>query len=220
MVHFNPLPSWILNYTLFSEIAFAIITFAVCLYSFKIYKLSGEKKSQLFGFAFLFISINYFLQSFLTLAALFKLEQNICSLMKIQDLQMLTLYGIYSHLFFFIIGLITLVYMTLNIKSIKTYILILAISIVSILFSSNKIYIYYVLASILLIYISFYYLMNYTKNKQIKTLLVLIAFLFLLFGNIHFIFSINHQVYYLIGHFLEFIAYLLILLNLFLVSRK
>jgi len=220
MVHLNLIPSWFLGYNIFFEFLFAIITLVVGIYAFKLYSISEQKQSKLFGIAFLFISTHYFIQSFLNASILFKLGENICTIMKIQGIELLNIYGIYSHMFFFMLGLITLTYMTLKIQDKKIYSLLLIIPFLSILFSTNKIYLFYLFSSIYLIYISAYYFKNYLENKKIKTLLVLVAFLFLLFGNIHFIFSINHGAYYIIGHFLEFVAYSLILINLLLILKN
>ena len=220
MVHLPIVPEWFFGYDIFLELAFAIITLVVSFYAFKIYKLSGQRQSKLFGTAFLFISISYFIQSFLNFFRISVLDENICEALKIVSVNFLNTTGIYTHIIFFGIGLITLTYMTLRIKNAKTYSLLAILFLLSILFSSNTLFLFYLLSSILLIYIVTHYLINYLKNKQTKTLLVLVAFAFLLFGSIHFIFSVNHGLYYVIGHFLELIAYLLILINLILVVKK
>nr|MCK4929463.1 hypothetical protein [Nanoarchaeota archaeon] len=220
MVHLPIVPEWFLGYDIILELAFAIITLIVSIYAFKIYKLSGQRQSKFFGIAFLFISIAYFIQSFLNFVILSKLNENICRGLKIASVNFLNSIGIYAYIIFFGIGLITLTYMTLRIKSAKIYSLLLIIILLSFLSSSNTLYLFYLLSSVLLIYIFIHYLMNYLKNKQAKTLLVLVAFAFLLFGSIHFIFSVNHGLYYVIGHFLELIAYLFILINLILVVKK
>lgn len=213
-------PGWFLNYGMVFELAFAIITLIVGVFAFKIYKLSEQKSAKLFGIAFIFISLHYFIQSFLNFSILSTLNQNICNMMKINNVNTLNIMGAYSHMFFFVIGLATLTYMTLKINSKITYALILALPLTSIIFAENKLYLFYAMASILLIFITIHYIKNYIKNKQIKTLFILVAFIFLLFGNLHFIFSMNHEIYYFIGHFLELIAYFLILLNFILVLKK
>jgi len=220
MANLYMVPNWFLGYDLILELAFAIISLIVSIYSFKIYRLSEQTQSKLFGIAFLFISISYFIQSFLNFTIISKLNENIRIILKIISVNVLNTIGIYAHILFFITGLITLTYMTLKIKSAKTYSLLFITIILSLVFSSNKLYLFYLLSSILLIYILIHYLTNYLKNKQSKTLLVLAAFAFLLFGSIHFIFAVNHSLYYVIGHSLELIAYLLILINLILVVRK
>lgn len=214
------IPQWFFAYGIIFEIAFAIIALTVSVYAFKVYKLSNQKPSKYFAIGFLFISINYFLQSFLNILISSKLASNICGFMKIQGINTLNLYGIYLHMFFFVIGLITLAYMTLKLESKKTYFLLIIIALLSIVFAADKVYMFYIIASVLLIFIAWHYLENYLKNKQFKTLIILIAFLFLLFGNLHFIFAVNHGLYYVVGHFLELVAYVLILINLLWVFKK
>ncbi len=213
-------PAWFFDYAMIFELIFAIITLAVGLFAFKIYKLSQQQSVKLFGISFIFISLHYFLQSFLNFSILSTLNRNICNIMKLNSIESLNIIGAYSHMFFFLIGLITLTYMTLKIKNKTIYALLLILPLTSIILAENKLYIFYAMASILLIFIAIHYLKNYLKNKQTKTLLILIAFIFLLFGNIHFLVSVNHGTYYVIGHFLELIAYLLILLNFILVLKK
>jgi hypothetical protein len=213
-------PSWFFNYGMLFELAFAIITLIVGIFAFKIHKLSEQKSAKLFGISFIFISLHYFIQSLLNFSILSTLNQNVCNLMKIDSVNSLNIMGAYSHMLFFIIGLATLTYMTLKIKNKTAYTLLLAITLVSIIFSENKLLLFYATASTFLIFITIHYIKNYLKNKQIRTLFILIAFIFLLFGNLHFIFSVNHATYYVIGHFLELIAYLLILLNFILVQKK
>lgn len=220
MAHPFIIPAWFFNYSITFTLAFAIITFALGLFAFRIYKLSEQKSIKLFGISFIFISLHYFIQSFLNFSILSTLNQNICNIMKIQSVNALNIMGAYSHMFFFIIGLATLVYMTLKIKSSTTYALLLALPLVSIIITTNKLYLFYAIASIFLIFISLHYLRNYLKNKQVKTFFILIAFIFLLFGNLHFLFSVNHRLYYVLGHFLELVAYILILLNFILVLKN
>jgi hypothetical protein len=213
-------PNWFLGYDMLFELAFAIIALIVALYAFKIYKLSGQKQSRLFGISFLFVSLSYFLQSLLNFLIVTKLNTNVCQALRISSVELLNTFGIYMHIIFFLAGLVILTYMTLKIRSPKTLSLLFILTFLFLLLGSNRHYLFYVLSSILFIYIVIHYLVNYLKQKHYNTLLVLVAFIFLLFGSIHFIFSVNHGLYYVIGHFLEFFAYLLILINLILVVKK
>lgn len=220
MANIYLVPKWFFGYDVILELAFAVITLIVGIYAFKIYKLSGQGQSKLFGIAFLFISVSYFIQSFLNFAIISKIDENICAALKINSVNVLNSIGLYAYALFFITGLLTLAYMTLGVKSAKIYSLSIIIIILSLLFTPNELYLFYFLSSVLLAYIFAHYFVNYLNNKKLNTLLVLIAFAFLLFGNIHFIFSVNHSMYYVIGHFLELIAYILILVNLVLVVKK
>jgi formate hydrogenlyase subunit 3/multisubunit Na+/H+ antiporter MnhD subunit len=220
MANLYLVPDWFFGFDIIFELAFAIITLIVALYAFKVYRLSEQNQSKLFGWAFIFFSISYFIQSLLNFVIISKLSETICDVIKLQSVTILNAWGISIHMILLIIGLVTLAYMTLKINNPKAYSLVLLISLFSIILSLNKIYWFYFLSSILLIFIVIHYTQNYLKNKQSKTLLVLMAFLFLLFGHIHFIFAVNHALFYVIGHFLELIAYILILINLLLVLKN
>ncbi len=220
MTHlYHYVPSWFLGYDLLFELVFAIIALVISIYAFKVYKLTEQKQSKIFGIAFLLISTSYFIQIFLNFILILRLNENISLITKIIHLEIINTIGIYSYMFFFIAGLITLTYMTLKIKSIKTYSLLFIVIILSILLCNNT-YMFFLISSILLSYILIHYIINYINKKQAKTLLVLFAFAFLLFSSIHFIFSVNHEIYYVIGHFFELIAYILIFINLVLALKK
>ena len=225
MVNIYLIPSWFFGYQSFSydaiiELAFAIITLIVSIYAFKVYKLSQQRQSKLFGIAFSFISASYFIWSIINFNILERAEDTIPTYINVSNINALITIGVYIHILLFMTGLITFTYMTLKFKSAKTYSLLLLITLISLFFSSNVLYLFYVLSSILLIYVVIHYFRNYIEHKQAKTLLVLIAFILILFGSIHFLFSVNHAIYYIISHFLELIAYLLILTNLILVIKK
>ena len=220
MTHLYVVPDWFLGYSILLEVVFVIITILVSLYSFKIYKLSHQRQSQLFGIGFLSISLSYIVLSFLNFAIFSKLNDDICTCLRISNIDVLHNFWMYIHMILFLIGLITLAYMALKVKSSKTYSLLFIIVIISLLFSPDKLSFFNLIASILLIYIVIHYIMVYVTNKKFRTLLVLISFIFLLFGRIHFLFSVDHGLYYVIAHFLILIAYSLILVNLILILKN
>ncbi len=220
MVNTYLAPYWFFGYGLLLKLAFAIIVLIVSIYAFKVYKISNQKQSRLFGISFLLISLSYFVQALANYAILSKLDQNICVALKIMSVDTLNMIGFYAHIIFFTAGLVTLTYMTLKCDNAKTYALLLTLAITSLIFNPSTVYFFYLLSSILLAFIAVYYFAYFVSKRQPRTLLVLVAFMFLLFGNIHFLFSVNHEIYYLIGLFLELVAYIAILVSLILVVKK
>lgn len=213
-------PDWFIGYDVFLELAFAVITLIVSLYAFKVYRIAEHKRTELFGIAFLLISISYFLQSFLNMAILSNFNNNICSALNINNLISLNYVEFHIHIVFFLLGLLTLAYMTLKISSKKAYILMATMLFLTVFLSPDHLIAFYFLSTVLLLFISIQYLLNYINNREHKTLLVLLGFLFLLFGSIHFLLSVNHAIFYVISHILELVAYTLILINLILVVKK
>jgi hypothetical protein len=220
MVNLSLIPSWFLSYGVIFEIAFAIITLAVSIYSFRIYKLSGQNQSKIFGIAFLFFSISYFIESLLNISIISELNEKFLSVIDLRSLIAMDALSILVHMVLFTFGLVTLIYMILGGKNKMIYFISLIVSMLFILLSVNKIYFFYVLSSLLLVYIFTHYIDNYIQSKDKRSLIVTIAFAFLLLGQIHFIFLVNHSVYYVVGNFLELIAYILILVNLLKVIKK
>jgi len=219
MIEYAIVPHWFMGYNIILELIFFVITLLVGTYALKIYQLSTQRQSKLFGISFLMIALAYLIQSVLNFAAGQSMAQG-CNMQSMSLVHYLGNAGIYAHIILFTSGLVTIAYMTLKIKDAKAYLLFLAAILGVLAFGSNPIYLYYVISSMLLVYISFYYLRNYLQSKKTNALIILIAFLFLLFGKIHFIFSINHGSFYVAGHFLELVAYSLILINLLTVIRR
>lgn len=220
MIHPYIIPDWFYSYEIVFKLAFVIITSIVSIYSYKVYKLSNQKQAKYFSIAFLFFSLSYLIKTFFNLAILTKLGENICVVTKIESINLLYLWGNYINMLFLIVGLITLTYMTFRCYNKQIYLLLIVISVLSVIFSINKMFWFHMLASVLLIFIVGHYFTNFIRHKQVNTFLVLISFIFLFIGHIHFIFAVNHAFFYVIGHFLELFAYLLILINLLLVLKK
>lgn len=213
-------PDWFIGYDIFFELAFAFITLFVSWHAFKVYKITSQGRSRLFGIAFAFISLSYFLQSFLNYSILSQINQNICSALKLNNLVLLNEIQSYIHITFFLIGLLILAYMTFRVRSKAAFALMLALTFIPLFITATSQFLYYITSSVLLAFIVFYYITNYIRHRQTNTLLPLAAFVFLLFGSIHYLLSVNHATFYAISHMLELIAYVLILIDLILVVKK
>ncbi|MBS3167870.1 hypothetical protein J4216_01980 [Candidatus Woesearchaeota archaeon] len=218
MISLYTIPLWFLNYTIILGLVFTIITLLVGLYSIKIYKLSMQKQSKIFGVGFLFIAFSYFIKTLMLLIPFSKLH--IERIIDVSTFSAWTSLGAYLHILFFLTGLITILYATLNVNNFRLFSLILALTIIPLTLSTLKLQAFHILASILLIYITGHYLMCYLSYGTKKNILVFLAFLSLLFVNIDLIFSQHSGIYYVLGDLLSFIAYGLILIKLILITKK
>lgn len=214
------IPQWFFGYNVLLELVFAVVTLLVGIYAFRVYKMSGQGQSRLFAISFIFISISYFIQSLFNFLIVSELNREVCNAIKLSNINTLNALGVYSHIFFFISGLLILTYMTLKTKSIKVFSIIFILSYAMLWLSIDTMYAFYFLSSVLLAYITIYYISSYIKRRRIGNLMVLIAFAFLFFGSVHFILSINHSLFYALGHILGLVAYILILANLVMIIRK
>lgn len=212
-------PSWFYGYDVILELLFAVITLVVALFAFRVYKKTDQRPVRLFGISFLLISISYIIQSIFNFLIISEMNRQICTMIKLNSIAFFNLLGIYTHMLFMTLGLVILIVMTCKAKK-RILWLLLLISILGIFFSSNSLYMFFLFSTIYLAFISFHFIKNYLNKKKTNSLLIALAFLFLLFGNFHFIISVDHALFYAIGHILELAAYMLIATNLYLVLKK
>ena len=212
-------PRWFYGYDIILEIVFAIITFAVAMYSFRIYRLSGQRDSRLFGFAFLLISASYSLWAILKGFAVSQLE-SARTILELERANIWRYLGIYAHILFFLGGMSTLTYMTFKNKNARLCSLIFVLALTAVILAEQKYIATYLLSVILLFYIIIEYINRYSASKNKNLLLTLGAFIFLFLGRFEFIFSPSQNIFYVIGHILEFTAYILILASLITVIKQ
>jgi hypothetical protein len=212
-------PKWFFGYDIAMELIFTIVTLAVAYYSFKVYNIYKQRASKLFGIAFIFIAASYFLWVLINLFLLSQINESTEGI-TINQANIVGLIGLYAYMLLFVIGLSILTYITLKVKGKRIFAFILLMSLFAILISYNKTVAFHIVSSILLVFIVFHYMTEYSQNKNKKTLIVLLAFLFMLCTSINFIFlSINYY-YYVSGHLLNLIAYGLILTNLLIIRKN
>lgn len=213
-------PTWFFGYDVVLELVFAVVSFLVALYAFKIYRMSQQRKTRLFGLSFIFISISFLLEALMNYLILAELGHSTAGLESFAEIHSYNLVGVYSHILFMIIGLVMLAYMTFNTEDKKVLMVMLAASILVIFTGKQLFYNFYLLSSIYLLAIAWYYITNYQSKRQPNTLCVALAFLLLFLGAVQLVFSITNSLFYALGHLVELAAYLLILLNFYLVRKK
>jgi hypothetical protein len=212
-------PPWFFGYDVALELAFAIITFVVALAAFRVYRLTDQRQPQLFGIAFMLLSVSYVVQSVMNFLIISKMHEQVCQLMLLQSVILFDTLGIYTHIVLSITGLVLLAFMSFRSERRRLLLLLLLLSLLTIFNSANSLYIFFLVSSLLLLFITWHLIDTYIDNRDPKTLLIVIAFMLLLLSNIHFILSVDHHLFYVIGHIFEFIAYGLILINFFLVHK-
>jgi hypothetical protein len=214
-------PEWFYQYSILIEFAFAVVSLIISLLSLRIYKKTCENSVKLFGIAFVFISLSYFIQTAINFLILSKMNENVSRFIKLQSVLLFNNAGMIVHIFLMTIGLALLLYTTtFKAKEPKLLWLFILLSLLGIFLNENLLFMFYLFSTIYLAFISWHFLSNFLKNKKATTMFVAIAFIFLLFGNFHFIISVNHHLFYVIGHLLGLFAYILILANLYMVFKK
>ncbi len=213
-------PEWFFQQSIMLELVFAIITLLVALFSFKIYNLSKQRSAIWFGAGFLLFSISYFIQSMLNIGILYRLSENVQVIGEVRQIINLGLTALNLHMILMITGLVILTHISLKEKSFRNFLLLLAVTLTPIYLSKDAVFLFFIISSILLAFLTLTYLQNYTSNKKFNTYLVFSAFLLLFLSNIHFVFTATDKLFYVIAHYFELFSYTLILTNLILVLKK
>ena len=213
-------PSWFLGYDVVLEFIFAAITLTVASLGFRIYKKTSQKQAFYLAWAFMLMGISNLIQSVVNLLIISELNETTSLVTQLTEITSFNLFGLYVHMTFMLLGLSLLAFMTLKTKNIRALVLLIGLTLLSLILSKNHVVMFYALSALLLLTISEYYIKNFFKNKQTKTLLIAIAFVLLLMGSIRFLFVINHQSFYFIGHLIELVAYILVLINFFMVLKR
>ncbi|MFW6286064.1 MAG: hypothetical protein ACOC16_02985 [Nanoarchaeota archaeon] len=218
LLHFSP--PWFYGYDILLEFFFMIISFIVGTFAFYIYRKTKQRSVKYFSIAFYFISLSYLIQTLINIVLFLNMTEKIyCNLTNPFIITLSNLAKI-THIFFLIVGLGIILFTTFREDKKRLLTLFILMPLLIIFLSSNLLYMFYLISSIYLAFISWNYILNFVKTKKFKTFLVAVAFLFLFFGSFHFLLSVNHQVFYAIGLFLELLAYILILTNLYLIIKK
>ncbi|MFA5856049.1 MAG: hypothetical protein WC867_01725 [Candidatus Pacearchaeota archaeon] len=213
------LPNWFFMYDLILELSFAVILGLVAFLAFRIYKITSHKQTFWLGLGFSFIALSNLIESVLNILIIIKTD-NLLSILNNISFSLLNDLSVYSHILLRIIGLTILVYMTFKLEKIQVLGLMLITSILILFFSKDFIYSYYLLSTIYLLVISGYFIKSYFRTKRASTFLIMLAFIFLTIDTTIFVLWRNHELSYVLGHFPELLAYLLILWNFLLVRKK
>lgn len=220
MAYIYAVPPWFCGYDALIEFIFAVVTLLVGIYAYKVYSLTGQRSSYLFSISFFFIAFSYLILAIYNLFLLTDLNQKICTIANISNVTLFTNTQMYLHLLFYLTGLMILLYITLRVSCKKVFSLVAILVFSAFVLTLQNPFGVYIIGSILLTYISGYYLQSYLKKKTSARLIVFLGFGLLLLANILFIFAFDYGAYYIVGHTLMLIAYMLILINLVLLLRK
>ena len=210
-------PQWFFGLDILMELLFAFVTALVAYYSLKISSIADQREPGIFGMGFLLIAFSYIIKALVNLFVLTNIEH--ARALSLANLDTIGLIGVYAHIFLFTAGLVTIAYITLKVKSVRVYTMLLLLSIGTIIFNDEKALAFNLISSFLLVFITINYVIEYTRNKNAKTALVAIAFFGLLLSGLGFIIAPTFYGNYVLDQSIEFVAYILIAISLVLIRK-
>lgn len=207
-------PAWFFATSIVLELIFAAVTLAVAYYSFKVYSLSGQRESKLFGVAFLIMAISFIIRSVLNIFVTNSINGDDMRTLTVGSIMVINNFSVYAYIFLMTISLMTLAYTTFKVNSSKIYSLLAITSILILVFAEIKAAAFYIMSILFLAYVVIHYYREYMDNRTKKKLQVLSAFVLLLISNVVFIKAGQNYLYFVTGHLLELASALLVLLSL------
>jgi len=209
------------GYDIVLECLFGIISLLLALMAFRVYSRTDQRQIKLFGIAFAFMSASYFVQALFNYLIISKTNAAVCSSMILPIFSWYNFLGVYTHIILMTIGLVVLTYMTLKVQKPLLLVMMLIVSLVALFFSEEHfLTVFLILSTVYFVFICIHFVKNYRRNKDRKSLLTALAFLFLLFGSVNFIFCTQGEFFYGVAHVLALVAYLFILGDFYLVLKK
>ena len=204
-------------YNLVFTIMFILVAAAISILAFKLYGLTKKRQLQLFGLSFLAFALAH--------AGMFAAE-----LLRRFWMSPGMMYGRQGFGFWplimgatftlYMLGMVLLVHTTSKKKEARHALLLGAVIAAALLSVHRPVMLFHLFATILLFFLVWFYWNSYTKHRHIGNLLVFLAFLFLLAGNLTLVFSLHDVLFFTIGRSLLLAGYGCFLANLVLVFRK
>lgn len=217
-------PLWFIQSEIGIQLIFAIVTLLVAFYAYRVYRIARQENSFYLGAGFLSISIAYFIQAFFNFLLLRQVTTcGFLSFMaghQVQSTMTLSVLVVFLHMLFMVAGFSVLSYITLKERNIKSFYLILILSVASLIFAGNMSVMFYVLLTIMLAFITIQYGLRFNKKPTIDTFIVFLGFGIVFLGKIQLALASALSALYISGHIVTLAGYLLLLINLMRVVKK
>ena len=217
-------PSWF--YGIDSGFSFfaMLVTISIAIFSLKAYFIAKDRKYLYFTLAFFSISVSYLIKAVASWVVfkhiLGKVPNLTAAISTVVSMPNFYSLGYILYVFFIFAGFMILVAIYLRIHSIRTLSLLFILMLILSILSQSKFIAFHVTLFLLLFYIVIHLFKNHIRTKSVSTFLVLYSMLALMVSQIFYFFIIFDKIYYVIGHVLQLIGFLLLLLNMILVFRK
>ncbi|MGE0793115.1 MAG: hypothetical protein AB7V77_02980 [Candidatus Woesearchaeota archaeon] len=210
-------PSWFMGMDVSLEFLFAIITIMIAFFAYKAYKLVKQREVLFFSLAFLSISIAYLQQVIFNVAQIYGLSSSSLAPIVGSVAYHLNLgfFVALIHIILFTIGLSILVYLTIPKRNKKIFVVISGLSLIALITSFNIMFTSFLINSLLLMAITLNYYQLLNKKKTKSALYNYLGFGAIFLGQVQLAVVTQFSFFYVAGHIVTFLGYILLLLNLY-----
>jgi hypothetical protein len=213
------LPPWFASSEILIQLVFAFVTLFIAYYSYKVYKLSSQQPSLLYGLGFLGVSVSYFVQAILNFFVLRGVQSDqiiqAVTAGAMDHVIPLSVVAVVLHMILMTASFGLLAYVTLKSRGVKPLLLIWSLSFAALLFADKFTIAFYLICAILLLYITAQYYQRLDKYRTLSSLQVFLGFGMILLGMAQIGLALTFNLLYITGHFVALVGYLLLLWSLF-----
>jgi hypothetical protein len=216
-------PSWFYGLDSSFEFIAMFITLFIALFTLRIYLLMRQRKYLYFTLSFVMISVSYFIRGATDWLAythfLGKIPNVTAAASKIAAIPTLHSFGFLFHIFLMLAGFMILVAVFMGITDFLTVSLMFTFAIILTALAQSKFMAFHLTLIVMLLFIIFHLIRNYQRTRTLNAFLVLYSMTALLAAQVFFMLITIGPFYYVVGHALQLVGFLLLLLTMILVLR-
>ena len=201
------------------ELASLLATFAIGYTSYKIFKLTSEKKYLYFSMSFIFLTLGFLIRSFINAGVYFGRKDVVEIAI---NTPVITVYKALSlaYLMLVISAYLILIILTFKIQDLRLISLFAIFALVSVVASYKIFIVFPILSFLLLLYLFWYYYSSYKTKRNKNQIVIAAGFLVIAIAQIFFPLINKAPEWFVIGTAVQLLGYIILLASLIMVLRK
>lgn len=219
-------PEWFRGADLVIELVCMVIAFIITLYSYHIFRFIGEKKFLYFSLAFFFISSAFFvriaayaLNFFIFVPASQTPTHDLVR--NLAHISVLRVLGTLIPIILFLAAFMVLISLNQKLKDKKLISLLFILSFISSLLGAFVHQsLYYLIAFILLVYITHYFYLNCKRKRTVNAKLIFTAFALFTLSQLAFTIAPLVKLAYVGAEIIQLVSFIILLTSFVLIIRK
>lgn len=205
-------PTWFVGFNLAFQIIFALITTTISFTAYKAYQFLGIHRVKYLSMGFGFMAIAYVAN------IIAQASQVLGGSLLVAKI------GLYAYAFLFLAGIMMLIFAYLKIDdlAVRSVLFILVLGVTA-LFSTPRGFrqdlMYYIITSVLLLFIVWQLLQKYKESVRITTFFVIVGFTLLTLGQLLLVFIVFSEIFFAASALMTLIGFLSIAASRFMLMR-
>lgn len=208
----------ILDFDIWVELFSLVITLFIVGFSYRAYRLTKQKRNLYFSFAFLLISAGLFLT--ILFNSIIDFEETPVLVRGFLPISHIAGLLLFSSMLCITAGTMTIFLLNEQLKSRKTIFLLFMFVFLSTVVAHYFYFTYHLVLFIILSLILNYYTWHYKKLRTTISLLIMLAFAGLTISQAVMFFIPYATIFYVIGHAIQLVSYILLLFMFIILYRK